>query len=317
MNSSEKRFSISAVRCSGELVLRYTILLFGLAFIGLLVYILSELTISTILSVAGVVLYISIITLISWQFLYWRAFGNCIRVSPSQYPEIYNVSNQVRLKLGLERMPQIFIMQGHGLVEALVAKRFTRKGIIIITSNLLDDLSETGNTRALMMLIGRQMGHIAAGHFKLWFLIDVISILPLITIFLNTAYWRRCHITADRIGYMVCGQLSDAEQSLLIITVGKRFAPNTNLDAVREQSDEIVGWWAWVYEIISSYPYMVDRIIALREFHIKVQHGEIKDLYGKPIQNLSINHTYYAPVQVGIQMIGDGNSASQIAPPST
>jgi hypothetical protein len=49
------------------------------------------------------------------------------------------------------------------LIALLVAKRFSRRGFIIVTSDLMGALIEGGTSRELMMLIGRQLGHIKPG----------------------------------------------------------------------------------------------------------------------------------------------------------
>jgi len=74
-------------------------------------------------------------------------------------------------------------------------------------------------------------------------------------------------MTADRLGLLVAGDLRAAEQALVIITTGSGVAPGTNLDAVNNQrSDVFDSFWAWVQLGLSSYPYMVDRIVRVREF---------------------------------------------------
>ena len=64
--------------------------------------------------------------------------------------------------------PDVFVMQGHGFFEVLVAKYFSRRGVMILMSNLVDDLTERGSSRELMFFIGRQLGLIATGFFRWW-----------------------------------------------------------------------------------------------------------------------------------------------------
>jgi len=115
-----------------------------------------------------------------------------------------------------------------------------------------------------MMFVGRQLGHLKAGHFKWWFFKDVIGLLAFP---FRLAYWRRCHFTADKIGLLVAGDLTAAEQALCMITVGVRTASGTNIDEVLEQRTRLFeSWWSWLNLAFSAYPYMVDRIPRLRTF---------------------------------------------------
>jgi hypothetical protein len=155
-------------------------------------------------------------------------------------------------------------MHGHGLFELFVGKRFMRNGMIIVTSNMLDEFAARPNSREFMMFVGRQLGHIKAGHFRWWFFKDVIGRGAL---FFHSAWWRHCHITADRIGLLCAGELYAAEQALIMITVGTGVAPGTNFAAIQRQREQLgASFWAWLNKIFSTYPYMVLRIVRLREF---------------------------------------------------
>ena len=204
---------------------------------------------------------------IGWKLLLARLLGHSLEVGPKQYPQIHSVIQQASNFLGIPA-PRVFVIQGHGMFELFVAKRFSRNGIIILTSNLVDEFAKKPSSREFMMFVGRQLGHIKAGHFDLWFFKNVIGVLAL---FFYSAWKRHCHITADRIGLLCAGNLYSAEQALLMLTVGTGLAPGTNFEAVREQREGLRGnFWAWLEKIFSTYPYMVLRIVKLREFAFMV-----------------------------------------------
>lgn len=215
---------------------------------------------------AGAVLGgLGILTLVfwvSWRLLYVFVLGNSIRVSETQYPQLYRLIEQASNILAVQT-PTTFIMQGHGLFETLVAKRFSKKGLIVLTSNLVDDLTERGASRELMFFIGRQLGLMATGYFRFWFMKGLGRIaLPF-----YLAWERRCHYSADRIGLLVAGELHAAEQALVTITAGSAVAPSTNVESLEEQRFDLFrGYWSWVRLLASSYPYMIDRILRLRQF---------------------------------------------------
>lgn len=199
---------------------------------------------------------------ISWRLLYAFVLGNSIRVSETQYPQLYRLIEQASNILMIQT-PTTFIMQGHGFFETLVAKRFSRKGLIILTSNLVDDLTKRSASRELMFFIGRQLGLIATGYFRFWF----IKSLGRIALPFYLAWERRCHFTADRIGLLVAGELHAAEQALVTITAGSAVAPSTGIESLKEQHHELFqAYWSWVKLLVSSYPFMIDRILRLRQF---------------------------------------------------
>lgn len=195
---------------------------------------------------------------------YWYLFGNSVRVSASQYPELHEAVRRACDFLDLSPAPSVFVMQGHGLLELFLVKRFTKRGILVFTSQMVDALLAAGDTRRLMMVIGRQLGHLRAGHFRWWLLKDVLGRF---TFSLHAAWWRRCHLTADRVGYLVCGDLDAARRALLTLTVGKQLADATNFEALREQNDELSDSWLARWRLsMSDYPFLVFRVMELMSF---------------------------------------------------
>jgi len=143
-------------------------------------------------------------------------------------------------------------------------KRFSRKGILVFTSELIDNLLDAGDSRELMMIIGRQLGHIKLGHYRFWFFKDVVGAF---TFFIHTAWWRRCHYSADRVGFLVSGSLGASRRALIVLTVGKKLAEATRLGAIEEQEDELHdSFFAWLSQATHTYPFIIRRIVELESF---------------------------------------------------
>ena len=239
------------------------------------------------LIVVGLIAWFTFFAWLGWRFLLAHLLGHAIRVGPTQYPQIDVLVNAASELLGI-KAPTVFVLQGHGVFEVFVARRFWNRGVLLITSNMLDDLTETGSSRELMFFIGRQLGLIAAGYFNLWFFKHLLGRFS--TLFF-LAWERRCHMTADRLGLLVTGDLLASEQALVIITAGSGVAPNTNLQAIKEQRTELFdGFWSWIALGLSSYPYMVDRIIRLREFAAEAARRGIEGNAPVAIGALRIHH---------------------------
>jgi len=219
---------------------------------------------------------------ISWKLMFNFFYGHSIEVGPDQYPQIYRVVSDACKVINIPA-PTVLILQGHGMFELFVAKRFSRRGVIILTSNMVDEFAKRPTSRELMMYVGMQLGHIKAGHFDYWFFKEVIGKLAFL---FHTAWKRRCKLTADRVGLLVAGDLYSAEQALFIVTAGVGLAPGTNYDAIVEQHTKLFeSFWAWLRLAFCSYPYMVDRIVRLHEF------AESIGARGPNVGALPIEHT--------------------------
>jgi hypothetical protein len=253
-----------------------------------------------------VVVYLSLILAlwIAWQLFLAVLRGDAIRVGPNQYPQIHSLVTEASNVLEINA-PTVFILQGHGLFELFVVRRFSRRGILMITSNMLDDLTEHRSSRELMFFIGRQLGLIATGYYRFWTLKHTIGQFSL---FFYWAWKRHTHMTADRVGLLVAGDLYAAEQALLILTAGSGIGPNTNFQALKEQRTELFGhFWSWIKLGFSDYPYMIDRIICMREFAFAAIRSGIQSNAPVALGALPITHR---PIRAIPLMIVHGHDAA-------
>ena len=114
------------------------------------------------------------------------------------------------------------------------------------------------------MIIGAQLGHLAAGHYRLWFFTDYVGMLA---VGLHSAWRRRCQYTADRVGLMLAGDAFAAEQGLLLLTVGRAPAPGTEGNELVKQREELYDdVWAWLRLVFAREPYWLDRLFWLRQY---------------------------------------------------
>ncbi|MBV8720898.1 MAG: RDD family protein, partial [Candidatus Eremiobacteraeota bacterium] len=118
----------------------------------------------------------------------------------------------------------------------------------------------------LAFAVGRELGHIAAGHTRFLSLLSVNgNENPLISLIFG-AWLRRCTTTCDKIGLLCCGSLDAAVRSMGV-SAFHEFARKVDYDVFAEQqaeieSDTIFRWGVW----LGSEPYATTRIASLRSF---------------------------------------------------
>jgi hypothetical protein len=128
---------------------------------------------------------------------------------------------------------------------------------VVIYTDLLEACGEEG--KEIDMIIGHEIGHLALGHLKwLWFLIPS-RIVPL----LGSAYSRACEYSCDRCGNEAAGDMQAAARGLTILAAGGTYGKLTDLRAYVMQVKDTGGFWASVYELNASHPYLPKRIAAL------------------------------------------------------
>jgi len=192
-----------------------------------------------------------------------KLLGNSIRVSKEQYPEIYEIVERHCRMVNLKNIPNIFIINSQGAINALAIK-FLKDKYIILFSDLVDLMLAHGSTNELSSIIGHEIGHHCAGHTAWWkqILLKPAMILP----FFGAAYSRACELTADRIALYLCGDKDATHRGLIALACGSRvFGPKTNIEAFKQQEKMLSPVFAFFHDLYSSHPRITKRVLALED----------------------------------------------------
>ena len=182
--------------------------------------------------------------------------GSAIRLSDEQLPELYRRCNELCLKAGLRKIPEIYLAQADGSLNAF-ATSFLQTKFIVLFSDMLEACGD--NEAARDMIIGHEIGHIKAGHLR-WMFIDMPGMwIP----FLGHAYSRACEYTCDRYGAALCGDLRGATLGLTILSAGKHFAPQVNIAALVNQQSNTNSSLMTIGRWLSGYPQISERIAQI------------------------------------------------------
>lgn len=184
--------------------------------------------------------------------------GNALRVSEVQLPEIYERAKVAAQKLGLGQVPEIYVLQHGGMLNAFATRLLSRHYVILL-SDLVDGCQDP---RQLDFIIGHEMTHLAAGHLSWNFVLAPFRILP----WVGPAYSRACEYTCDRGGHFVAGDVEQSKRALVVLAAGGKLAQRANLDAFMGQGNEAGGFWMAIHELVSSHPFLCKRVAAVQEF---------------------------------------------------
>lgn len=254
--------NVDSIRVKHESLLNLLVWLYCFALIFLVGFVVF-IELQFLVTIAVIIVVIALINWISWSWFKSYLKGHTLKVNEEHFPHVHQAIELASTAMNVES-PEVFVMPGNGMFDVLVARRYTRRGLIIMTSNMMDDFSEAPTSREFMFFIGRQLGHIRAGHFKWWFIRDTFGFFSGPLYF---AWRRKCHLTADRYGLMVSGDAQASFRALSRITIGKGLAPSTRINGIHKQiREEIRGFWCWIYNLFSSYPYMIVRMAKLIEY---------------------------------------------------
>jgi Zn-dependent protease with chaperone function len=214
---------------------------------------------------ATVVLYAIIFSLLgifAHGLALGRVRGNSVRVSERQFPLLQRLASAHARRLGLARVPDVYVMQSGGLLNAF-ATRFLGRDFIIICSDVLE-LALAQGEPAVSFIVGHELGHVWRGHLKHRWLTMPGRLFP----YLGPAYSRACEYTCDQVGAFC--QPEGAISGLLILAAGKQLHAHVDVREFAAQAESDKSFWIRRAELISSHPLLPKRVAALLKAGVAV-----------------------------------------------
>ncbi len=183
--------------------------------------------------------------------------GNAVRVNEQQFPDIHKLVRELAAKIDLQKIPDIYILQAGGFLNAFATK-FLSRNFVVIYSEIMELAWEEGED-ALAFVIAHELSHIKRKHLSRQWLLYPSRVIP----FLAQAYSRACEYTADQFGAHLRPQ--GAISGLLILALGKKLYKKANLQEYLNQPRTECGFWVNFSELLSTHPNLPKRLNAVNK----------------------------------------------------
>jgi Zn-dependent protease with chaperone function/Tfp pilus assembly major pilin PilA len=214
-----------------------------------------------LIGTVGIVLvYIALIAffaLVAHSALIAHLRGNAVRISSKQMPDLYQRLYRCSSQLGLPRVPEAYLVNGNGLLNAF-ATRFLGRDFVVLLSDVVDSMEDRPG--ALDFYIGHELGHLRRHHLTWSKILAPALFLPLI----GAAYSRAREYTCDRHGLAVCENPEDAQYGLVALAAGKQRWKTVNLEDFGASAAPRPGFWMSLHELVGDYPWLNKRQAWLR-----------------------------------------------------
>jgi Zn-dependent protease with chaperone function len=199
--------------------------------------------------------------------------GTMVRVSPRQFTELYELAATAAERLSADQVPVYVRRSSEQLIYTL---GFLSQPLIVITSSMVDQMPPDN----LQFFIGREIGHIQAGHTWLRTLLKPVgSEVPVIGKLLNSVIFgdwiNRAEFTADRAGFIACGSLTSAITGMLRYGVGITLYQKLDIREFLEQINDVRNVSGKVTDIIADQPYLTERVRRLVRYALSVDFSEL------------------------------------------
>ncbi len=200
-----------------------------------------------------------VVAMVYVAFARGRLLGAGLRVHAAQFAHIHAVVEECARMARLP-MPHVFVRDDPFV--PVVAVGIGDPYAIVISAQFVDHFQAD----ELRFLVGRELGHIAAGHTRFTSLLSANGRETGVIAIAFGAWLRRIEYTADRIGLLCCGSLETAMRAIAVATFGS-VGRKADLAAFAGQLKELHAEPSLrMAEWTASTPYSTNRIAALHRF---------------------------------------------------
>jgi Zn-dependent protease with chaperone function len=202
--------------------------------------------------------------MIAFPFILHYAYAGyrsmSVRITEQNFPEIYEIVKEYAQKLGMKKIPAIYLVQGNGVLNAF-ASFVPFKQYIELYADLVEvAYREHHDMDTIRFVIGHEMTHIYLGHAKLYYnygilFANMVPILPMIAS-------RTREYSCDRVAQRLSG--SDGIDAMMTLTAGIHLYKQVDKEDYIENAKNVKGFFVWCYNMAASHPVMSKRVLALQ-----------------------------------------------------
>ncbi len=201
-----------------------------------------------------------------------RLIGSSVLIHEAQNPRVFAIVKRACAALEIP-MPLVFVREDYRIPA--VALGFGDPYSLVLSSNYIEHFEDD----ELAFIIGRQLGHIAAGHTRYISLLSVNGNENFIVALIFGPWLRVCELTSDKVGLLVCGSL-DAAARAIAVSMFHHFGRKVNVEQFAEQgreiaNDSILRWGEW----LGGEPYATRRIAELKTFMLTQQFATLEEWF--------------------------------------
>lgn len=212
----------------------------------------------------GVIRFLAITALVGIPLLVLRrnqreayVRGNSVRLSRTQFPEVYAILEDHCRRLGMAEIPELFLTAS--TIQPFSQAWSSWRENYIILHQIIFDTDYKKTLDVVAFALGHELGAIRLGHTAVWneMLLTYVSALKWLRSPLN----RVRIFSRDRYGAHLA---PTGFRGLLMYAAGRRMMNYVNIDEYLERSRHYWGIWSGLNTFVESVPQVLIRIQELR-----------------------------------------------------
>lgn len=152
--------------------------------------------------------------------------GSALRVSPKQFPDIYEMAEEIAEALDMET-PELYILESN--MQNAFAIKHGGKRFVILVDDMIFGCQMTQNMDTLRFIIAHELAHHALGHTKL-FRSQLRAVYKPLS--------RLDELSCDAVAAAVVGKEAAAD-ALTLLLVGPHLYSQVNRPSLEKQSIQV------------------------------------------------------------------------------
>ena len=195
--------------------------------------------------------------IVSYTYAQYRSMS--VRITEKTYPEIYAIVQEYAQKLGMKRVPKIYMVQGNGILNAFSAFIPFRQYIELYADLLEVAYREHHDMATIRFVIAHEMAHIYYRHSKMhnYYGILFSQMIPILGATLSRAREYSC----DRLAQVLSG--SDGMDTMMMLIAGIHLYRQVDKNDYVQNAVNVNGFFVFCYNLVCNHPIMPKRVFAL------------------------------------------------------
>lgn len=189
---------------------------------------------------------------------YGRSRAESVQLSEKQFPEVYEIVKDFSERLEMGSVPEVYLTQEGGVLNAFATSFFSRKFISINSAIFEIAYLEHKDIDTVAFVIAHELAHLKREHATTLRLILEFfgGMVPI----WGPAQSRVKEYTCDRHAAWLA---PDGKEGLILLAVGKHLYKKVDIDDYIDTSSHYRGFFYWLHNLLASHPVGPKRIKAL------------------------------------------------------
>ena len=217
------------------------------------------------------VIFMVVMYVISVYSIYAQQLSYSIRVSETNFPEIYAKVREYSQVLGLRKEPEVFVQQMNGELNAFTCW-VPGRTFIQMNAEIVDiAYMENKDFDTVFFVMAHEFGHVHLHHVQLLYTIwpNLAMLVPFLgRIILSPLLQRSREYSADRVAQALTGGTSQL-RTMMLLSAGrhayKYVSPADYLREISRKRLPVERFAVWVTNLLASHPIMPYRVAAIMD----------------------------------------------------